>query len=208
VLADVGTQPRHRGFALVVGLGVAIGRDGFQRKFGIDHQVTPVGHEYAAVRTGAVRQRVLEFIGPLRQAILHDRFHAPLAECTARLFVAEHGLQRGDLGCEVGDVFLGAVDDGQTLVELLQVLGCAQLGFLKRIAEPVRNRIEPLIDRVLQLGLAAGEHADHGFEPRRGIDLRAGQFGHDSGLRIRAIARPPEHHGENDKRRAPDKYGR
>ena len=43
--------------------------------------------------------------------------------------------------------------------ELLQILGGALLGLLQRIAEPVRNRIEPLVDRVLELRLAVGQHA-------------------------------------------------
>src|SRR6202140_1136100 len=65
--------------------------------------------------------------------------------------------------------------------------------FSAQTAEPVRDRIEPLIDGVLKLRLAAGEHADHGFEPRRRIGLRPRQFGHDRRLRLGGMARPPQH---------------
>ena len=120
--ADVGAQPRRRLLALVVGLGVAEGGDGFEREFRVDHQRALVGQEHGAVRPAAVGQRELEFVAALRQAILDDDLHAALAECAALLLVGEHALQRGDLGGELGDVLLRAVDHGKPLVELLQVL--------------------------------------------------------------------------------------
>ena len=184
MLADVGAQALRGEFALVVALGVAIGGDGFERKFGVDDQGPVVRQKHAAIGPGAVRQRVLEGVGALGQAVLNDDFHARLAEGAARLLVGEHALQRGHLGGELGDVLLRVVDHREPLVELLQVLGRVQLGLFQRIAEPVRDRIEPLIDRVLQLRLAVADHADHGFEPRRGIGLRPRQFGHHRGLRI------------------------
>ena len=137
VLAHVGAQPLRRGLALVVRLGLAIGGDAFQRKLGVDHQRAPVGQEDAAVGTGLVGERVLECVGPFRQAILNDRLHPPLAKRAARLLVGEHALQRGHLGGEIGDVFLRAVDDRQPLSELLQVLGCALLGLFEQIAEAI-----------------------------------------------------------------------
>ena len=83
VLADVGPQPLPGGAALVVGLGLAIGGDAFEREFGVDDQRTLVRHEHAAVGAGAVRQRMLERIGALWQAILNDQFHPPLPEGAA-----------------------------------------------------------------------------------------------------------------------------
>jgi hypothetical protein len=47
---------------------------------------------------------------------------------------------------------------------------------LQGFAEPVRDVIEPLVDRVLQLRLPVAEHADHGFEPLRGGPLRLRKF--------------------------------
>src|ERR1700733_1338321 len=56
VLADVDAQSLRRQFALIVGLGVAIGGDGFEWKFCVNHQGTLVGQEHAAVRPAMVRQ--------------------------------------------------------------------------------------------------------------------------------------------------------
>ena len=42
----------------------------FERKFGVDDQRAVVRHEDAAVRPRIVRQRELEFVGALRQAVL------------------------------------------------------------------------------------------------------------------------------------------
>ena len=66
----------------------------------------------------------------------------------------------------------------------------------------MRDRIQPVIDRVLQLRLAVTDHADHGLEPRRGIGLSAGQFRHHRGLRVRALPRPPQQNRERDQRQA------
>ena len=55
MLADVGAQALRRGLTLVLGLGLAISGDGFERKLGIDHQRTLVWQEHAAVGTATVR---------------------------------------------------------------------------------------------------------------------------------------------------------
>ena len=151
------------------------------------------GQEHRAVRPHLVGERVLEFVTALRQAVLDDDFHARLAERAALLLVGQYALQRGDLGGEIGDVFLRGVDDGEPLVQLLQMLAGVRRGLLQRIAEPVRHRLEPLVDRGLQLRLAVAEHPDHGFEALPGGALRLRQFGHDGGLRLRRIAAAPEH---------------
>ena len=98
--------------------------------------------------------------------------------------------QRGDLGGEFGDVLLRAVDDGEPLVELLQILGGVLRGLLQRIAEPVRDRIEPLVDRLLQLRLALLQRSDHALQPRHRVALLPRQIGHDRfGRRPRLRAR-------------------
>ena len=79
-----------------------------------------VGQEDDAVRPRLVRQRVLEFVDALGQAVLDDRLHPRLAESAARLLVGEHVAQRGHLCRQIGDVLLRAVDDGEPLMQALQ----------------------------------------------------------------------------------------
>ena len=105
-------------FALLVGLGVAERVHRLERELGVDHQRALVGQEHRAVRPAAVGERVLEFVEALRQSVLDDDLHAALAEGAAVLLVGEHALQRGDLGGELGDVLLRAVDHRQPLVQL------------------------------------------------------------------------------------------
>ncbi len=169
---------RAAAWRFVVGLGVAVGGHGFEREFGIDDQRPFVGQEDRAVGPQLVGERVLEFVAALGQAVAHDQFHAALAEGAALLLVGKHALQRGDLGRQRRDVLLRAVDDGEPLVELLQVFRRAQLGLFERIAEPVRHRIEPLVDGMAEMVLRLGEQADHGLEPRRRVGLRPRQVGH------------------------------
>ena len=206
LLTSVRRRCRRR-FSLVVGLGVAIGGHAFERKFRVDHQRALVGQEHAAVGTRLVGQRVLEGIGAFRQAVLDDRLHPPLAEGAARLLVGEHALQRRHLGGKVGDVLLRAVDDRKPLAELLQILSGAQLGLLQRIAKPVRDRIEALVDGVGELRLALGEHADHGLKPRRRVGLRAREFRHHRVLGRRGIAGAPKHDRHGGNRAAGDQDG-
>ena len=71
-----------------------------------------------AVGPLAVRQRRLEAVGALGQAVLDDGLHAHLAEGAARLLVGEDLLQRDHLGGKLGQVPLRRVDDGQPLVKL------------------------------------------------------------------------------------------
>ena len=138
----------------------------------------------------------MKFVTALRQAVLDYDFHARLAERAALLLVGQHALQRRDLGGEIGDVLLRGVDDGKPLVQLLQMLRRVRRGLLQRIAEPVRHRIEPLVDGVLKLRLPLAQHLDHGLEALPGGALRLRQLGHDGGLRLRRISAAPEHDNE------------
>ena len=207
VLADVGAQARRRRFSLVVGLGVAIRGHAFQRKFRVDHQRAPVGQEHAAIGTRLVEQRVLEGIGAFGQAVLDDRLHPPLAESATRLLVGEHALQRRHLGGKIGDVLLRAVDNRKPFAELLQILGGTELGLLQRIAKPVRDRIEALVDGMGELRLAFGQHADHGLKPRCGVRLRPGEFRHHRVLGRRGFAGAPKHDRHGGNRAASDQNG-
>ena len=50
----------------------------------------------------------------------------------------------------------------------------ALLGLFQRIAEPVRDRIEALVDAcAASCDWPLRQHADHGLEPRRGFGLGA-----------------------------------
>ena len=77
-----------------------------------------VRHLHETVRPGAVRQRRLELVGAVRQAVGDDRLHARLAEGAARLLVGEDRLQLHDLAGERLDVVLRIVDDGEPLLQL------------------------------------------------------------------------------------------
>ena len=127
-----------------------------------------------------------------------------MAERATRLLVGEHALERGHLAGERGDIFLRAVDDGKPLVQLFQIVGSMLRGLLQRIAEPVRDRIEPLVDRVLNLRLPIGQHSDHRLKPRRAVTLRLHQFGNDRGLGIGRAAGPPQDDAERHERHDDD----
>ncbi len=113
-----------RGIFLRVACIVGVGRGtdgvpGLQRKFGVDDQRRrAVRHLDQAVGPGAVRQRRLELVGAVRQAVGDDRLHARLAEGAARLLVGEDRLQLHDLAGERLDVVLRIVDDGEPLLQL------------------------------------------------------------------------------------------
>ena len=88
-----------------------------QWEFRVDAERALVGQEHHAIRALACRERVLEFVGALRHAVLHDRFHPRLAESAARLLVGEHVAERGHLRRQVGEVFMRIVDDAEPLVQ-------------------------------------------------------------------------------------------
>ena len=115
---------------------------------------------------------------PLRQAVLDDRLHAALPEGAARLLVGQHLAQRADLGGEIGDVALRAVDDGKPLVELLQVLDRVLRTRLHRLPDAVRHAVEPLGDGARERGLAAGQRFAERLQPSAGFGLDTGELGH------------------------------
>jgi hypothetical protein len=106
------------GRARVSAFGRADGIPCFQRELGIDDEAGRfVGEGDHAIRPVAVRERCLELVAADRQAVLDDGFHPGLAEHAARLLVGEDMLQSHHLAGQFGDVALGRVDDGETLVE-------------------------------------------------------------------------------------------
>ena len=173
VPAEILAQPRRRLLALLVALGFAKRRDGFERKFGIDHKRAPVRKKYGAVGPTLVGQRELEFVAAFRQCILNDELHASLAEGAALLFVGENALQRGHLRSEVGDVPLRVVDDHQPLIELLQALDGVLPARGHGLVEMMRHRIEPLVDRAMKLSLSSGEQVAHAFDAYRRLRLQS-----------------------------------
>ena len=64
--ADMLAQKFGRGIARLVARRLAERGDGFERKFGVDHERALVGQEDRAIRPHAVRERELEFVGALR----------------------------------------------------------------------------------------------------------------------------------------------
>ena len=203
MLAHVLAHARPGLSPLVVGGGVAIGGDGFERKLGVDHQRPLVWQEDYAIRPHAVAERELKLVAILRQAVADDDFHAALTEGAALLLVGQDVLQRRHLAGQRRDVFLRPVDDGKPLMQLLQVLGGALRGLVQRIAKPVRDRIEPLVDEMLQLRLALRQQPDHRLHAHGGIGLGIGQLAHGGGVGVGKIAghgaRSPCHHGHDHK---------
>ena len=109
-------------------------------------------------------------------------------------------MQRGDLRGEVGDVLLGAVDDGEPFVQFGQVLGGLLRAGVHRLAEPVRHRIEPFVDVARQFSLPSGQHVAHRLHVDGGFALKPLQLRHArlGGGVVRGRPRPSH---ENGKRR-------
>ncbi len=166
VFGDVLLDARDRQFALVVGRRAA--RSAVIASSGnLASMIKRAGirHEDRAIRPRLVRQRVLKFIGALRQHVGDDRFQLALAEGAARLLVGEHVLQRSHLRGQIGDVLLRAVDHRQPRMQLLQVIGGVLGRGLHRLAEVLRHRVEPRVHGLLQLRLRVVPATAHGLEP-------------------------------------------
>jgi hypothetical protein len=172
VAGKILAQPRARLLALVFALGVAECGHRLERKLGVDHQRALVGQEHRAIGPAAVRERELELVTAFRQPVADDELHAALPERAALLLVGEHVLQRGHLRGQIGNVLLRAVDHREALAELLQAFGGSLARGGHRLVEMMRHRVETLVDRALQLGLACGEHLAHGVDPHRGLRLQ------------------------------------
>ena len=170
VLADVGAHARDGVLALLVGRRAAQRRHRFERKLGVDHQRPGVGHEDRAVRPLAVRERVLEFIGALRQHVGDDRLQLALAERAARLLVRQHVLQRVTWAAS-SVMFFCALS-----ITASRACSCCKWSVVflvvvcHRLAEVLAHRVEPRVDRLLQLAVRALQPAAHVVEP--GIELR------------------------------------
>src|SRR5215471_17761399 len=65
VLVHIGAQALGGGFALILGLGFAIGRDRFEGELGVDRHRALVGEKHATVGPGAIRKRALKFVSAL-----------------------------------------------------------------------------------------------------------------------------------------------
>ena len=115
-------------------------------------------------------------------------------------------MQRGDLRGEIGDVLLRAVDDREPLVQLLQVLDRVLGRALHRLAEAVRHRVEPLVDRALERALPAGQHVAHGLQARGRVGLQPDHLGHGGVRRRVGPLAAPEHQRKRAQRREPDHH--
>jgi len=101
-----------------------------------------------------------------------------LAKSTARLLVAEHVAQRGDLARQVGEALLGVIDHRDALVQALQPLHRLPRHFVHGMTEPHRDRVEPLRHHAGKLGLATAQHFAQSLEAADGLGLDAGEFRH------------------------------
>jgi hypothetical protein len=133
---------------------------------------------------------------------------------SARLLVGQHALQRGDLRGQLGDVLLRVIDDGEPLVELLQVVGRVLGRGLHRRAEMLGDGIEPLVHRALQLRLGLRQQFAHGLDPGAELDdaligeLRGGGLLGRKLCRSRVRdrrPRPVDEYGEAGDRQTDDK---
>ena len=64
------------------------------------------------------------------------------------------------------------VDDAEPFMQHAQAVHGVARGRFHRLADPVRHRIQPLIDRSRHLGLAAGQRLGHGVDASGGFALR------------------------------------
>ena len=151
-------------FPLLVAARVVQRGHRLQREFRIDAERTLVGQEHHAIRPLAGRQRELEFVSPLRHAVLDDRFHPRLAERAARLLVGEHVAQRRHLGGKVGEVLVRIVDDAEPLMQHAKGIHGVARGLFHRLADAMGDRIEPFVDGARHLGLAASQGLPHGVD--------------------------------------------
>ena len=65
------------------------------------------------------------------------------------------------------------VDDAEPLVQHAQRVHGVAGGLFHRLADPVGDRIQPLVDGARHLGLAAGQRLSHRIDPAGGLALRA-----------------------------------
>ena len=101
-----------------------------ERELGVHRQQPRIARQADdAIGPGAVGERELEVVSPRRQAVAHDRLHAPLAEGAARLLVGENVLQRHHFARHVGQARLRRVDHRETFIEPAETLaGRLRLG--------------------------------------------------------------------------------
>ncbi|MFK4489895.1 hypothetical protein ABIA45_004973 [Bradyrhizobium sp. USDA 336] len=118
-----------------------------------------------------------KLVGALGQTVLDDRLHPRLAEGAARLLVGEHVAQSGHLRGEVGEVLVRVVDDAEPFMQRAQALHGVAGRMFHGLADPMRHRIKPLVDRPRHLGLASRERLGHGVNPPRGLALGAQHLG-------------------------------
>ena len=139
VLHHVVAQALRGEFAFLVAARIVQCGHRLQRKFRVDAERALVGQEHHAVRALPRRERVLELVGALRHAVLHDRFHPRLAERAARLLVGEHVAQGRHLRGQVGEVLVRVVDDAEPLMQHAQTVHGVPRGRFHRLADAVRS---------------------------------------------------------------------
>lgn len=176
---DIPAELGKRQFLRIRCLGLADGVPCFQRKFGVDDQIgSAIRHADDTIRPASIGKRSLELIGPLRQAIGNDGFHACLTESAARLLVGENRLQLDNLPGQRLDIVLRGIDDRQPLLQFGQVfMGRLRL-FRHGLADAAGHAVEALADRLVELRLARTEKFRHGLHAALHLRLALQDLGH------------------------------
>ena len=86
--------------------------------------------------------------------------------------LASTSRKRGDLRGQIGEILVRVVDDAEPLMQHAQAVHGVAGGGFHRLADPVRHRIQPLVDRARHLGLAADQRLRHRVDPAGGLALR------------------------------------
>jgi hypothetical protein len=173
VLADVGAHALARGLARLFATRLPERGEGFKREFGVEGEHARVaGEADDAIGPRAAGERELKFVGACRQAVAHDRLHAPLAESAARLLVRQNVLQRNDLLGHARQPGVCGVDHRQPLVELAQIVAGGPGVGLQPIAQALTHMVQPFRNQPREIGLTRAQPiAERPYSP---IQLDAG----------------------------------
>ena len=156
MLENIGTQARLRRFNFAIAARQFQRVEGFERKLCVDHQTKfRIRQLDQAIGPGGVGEGGLEGIGAAMEAIADDRLHASLAIGAASLLVGENVLETHHFAGEGREIFLGCVDDGETLIELGERLPRAFGVIVKAHAEPLAHLVEPCFHGAGEVGLRA-----------------------------------------------------
>ena len=88
-------------------------------------------------------------------------------------------------------------------LQLLQAVDGLLREVVHRLTEPVRHRIEPLVDHAAEVRLAPGQQVAHRLDAGRRLRLQARQLGELAFAVVARAQRPRHDHGQCGERREP-----